>query len=85
MQRLRGCFQDLTSCIGGYVNKMERLFSTVFGVFLLGVGAYVLFCSDAAWHWVVLVGLGLILLGGNLIYSAYARTPSWLSRIGPLP
>lgn len=67
------------------MKKMERGVSTVFGAFLAGVGVYALLFSEAPLHWAVLAGLALVLLGGNLIYSAYRGESSWLSRIGPLP
>ncbi len=67
------------------MNTTERIASAIFGAFLAGVGAYVVFFSGAPLHWALLAGIALILLGGNLVYSAYRCTPSWLARIGPLP
>lgn len=65
--------------------KLVRLVSAVFGLFLIGAGAYMFRFSEAPLHWVVLAAIALILLGGNLIYSSYRGKRSWLSRIGPLP
>lgn len=67
------------------VNKAERAFSAVFGIFLLGVGAYAVLFSEAPLHWAVPAGIVMALVGGNLVYSSYSCKPSWLSRIGPLP
>ena len=67
------------------VNKIERAFSVVFGIFLLGVGAYAVLFSEAPLHWAVPACIVMALLGGNLVYSSYICKPSWLSRIGPLP
>jgi putative Mn2+ efflux pump MntP len=63
----------------------RRIVSAAFGVFLVGVGVYAAFYGVVPRHWAVLGGLVLVLLGGNLVYSAYRDRSSWLSRIGPLP
>jgi len=67
------------------VSKPARYVSAVFGLFLIGVGVRALFVSEAPLHWVVLAVAAMVLLGANLIYSAFSGKPSWLSRIGPLP
>ena len=65
--------------------KGERYFSFAFGLFLVGVGVYALLFSHASDAWRSGGGPALILLGGNMLLSAWRGRPSWLSRIGPLP
>jgi len=67
------------------MTKGERVFSAVFGLFLLGVGVYALLFSDVPILGRIAAGLALALFGGNMIYAAYQSKRSWLSRIGPLP
>lgn len=67
------------------MSKGERIFSAVFGMFLLAIGI-IAFGQDhltAAWRFSG--GLLLALLGGNSIFAAYRGKASWLSRLGPLP
>ncbi len=69
-----------------HAKRGYRLFSGVFGAFLLGVGVYALalgFAPMSALH--LVGGIGLVLVGGNMVVSAYAAKESWLSRLGPLP
>lgn len=67
------------------MTKAERVFSIVFGAFLLAVGVYALTLDHLTLPWRVVGGLSLCVLGGNLLYAAHAGKRSWLSRIGPLP
>jgi len=67
------------------MKAVERAFLVVFGIFLAGVGVYVLLFSHAPTPWRAGGGVVLALLGGNMLYAAYCDKPSWLSRIGPLP
>jgi hypothetical protein len=67
------------------MRKAERAFSIVFGLFLLGVGIYTASIDAAPLLGRFGVGAVLVLLGGNLLYATYKDTPSWLSRVGPLP
>jgi hypothetical protein len=64
---------------------MGRMLAAAFGLFLLGVGGYVLAFSEAAVLWRLIGGGLLAVLGGNLLYAAYKDKPSWLSKVGPLP
>ncbi len=68
-----------------YARKYYRLIAGVFGIFLVGVGAYVLLGggTSAALRW--LGGIALVLLGGNMAYSAMNSRESWISKVGPLP
>ncbi|MFV0371025.1 MAG: hypothetical protein ACK5JI_05210 [Azonexus sp.] len=57
-----------------------------FGLFLLGVGLYALFFSNAEAGWLKYpFSLVLIVLGNNALYAAKRNTRAWLSRIGPCP
>lgn len=67
------------------MGKVERCFSVLFGLFLLAVGLYVLGFGHTGLLWRVGGGLALLVLGGNMLYAAYRRQPSWMSRLGPLP
>lgn len=67
------------------MSTAERVFSVVFGLFLLAVGIYALSLDHLTLLWRLAGGLTLCALGGNLLYAARRRKRSWLSRIGPLP
>ena len=67
------------------MSKPERVFSAVFGSFLLGVGIYILLFVEAPAVWRISGGVVLSLFGGNMLYAAACQKASWLSRVGPLP
>lgn len=67
------------------MSKAERIFSVLFGLFLCGVGIYVLLFSHDSTLWQLIGGMLLALFGSNMLYAAYRNKQSWLSRIGPLP
>lgn len=67
------------------IGKGERLFAFVFGLFLVGVGAYALLFGQTSAVWRLVGGAVLVLLGGNLLQSSWRGRPSWLARLGPLP
>lgn len=65
---------------------LGRTLLGAFGLFLLGVGLYALFFSNAEAGWLKYpFNLVLIALGSNAVYAAWRDARSWLSRIGPLP
>ncbi|SFI17255.1 hypothetical protein SAMN05216206_1735 [Pseudomonas guineae] len=68
-----------------YKHRLYRLASAVFGLFLMGVGLYVLCFGvvDPAWR----IGLGLLiaLLGINALWAAIQAKAAWLRKLGPLP
>lgn len=67
------------------MSKAERIFSVLFGLFLFGIGIYVLLFSYDSTLWQLIGGMLLALFGSNMLYAAYRNKQSWLSRIGPLP
>lgn len=68
-----------------HARRGYRWVSGAFGAFLAGVGAYVLVLSGPMTALSLGGGFALLLIGGNMVVSAYAGKESWLSRIGPLP
>ena len=67
------------------MRKGERIFSAVFGLFLLGIGVYVLILGETSAAWRFIGGAVVALLGGNMLYASCSGKPSWLSKVGPLP
>jgi hypothetical protein len=67
------------------MSRGERIFSAVFGALLLGVGIASLAQGHLSPAWRLVGALALVLVGGNSMFAAYTGTPSWLSRLGPLP
>jgi len=68
-----------------YARRLYRVLSTIFGLFLTGVGIYAVFFGVADSLLRILVGLLIILFGANMLWSAIQSKASWLSRVGPLP
>jgi len=62
-----------------------RVLSALFGLVLVAVGLYVIGWTEASAALRCGAGLVLVVLGGNALLAAWRGTPSWLSRIGPLP
>ena len=67
------------------IGKGERLCALVFGLFLVGVGAYALLFGPVSAVWRLVGGAVLMLWGRNLIQASWRGRPSWLARLGPLP
>ncbi len=67
------------------IGKGERVFAFVFGLFLVGVGAYILLFGQTTAAWRFGGGGVLALLGGNMLQSSWRGKPSWISHLGPLP
>lgn len=65
------------------MNKGERIFAAAFGLFLLGIGVFVLI--EPPFDWRTIGGLFLVVVGGNALYASYVGKRSWLAKIGPLP
>jgi hypothetical protein len=68
-----------------YERKFYRLITAAFGFLLAGVGGYALFFAETAAVIRFPGALGLLLLGYNMLSSAFRAKESWLSKIGPLP
>jgi small neutral amino acid transporter SnatA (MarC family) len=68
-----------------YARSIYRLASGLFGLFLVGVGVFVLMRATTTAAIRVSGGLVLVLLGGNMVLSSCRGKESWLSRLGPLP
>jgi hypothetical protein len=68
-----------------YARSTYRFATGLFGLFLVGVGTFVLLRATTTAAIRVTSGLVLILLGGNMVLCAYRGKESWLSRLGPLP
>ena len=68
-----------------FTGKVYRIFSAAFGLLLVCIGLYALVFSDVTSVWRYVVGVALVLLGGNSIYSAFHAAESWISKIGPTP
>lgn len=67
-----------------YAKPTYRLMSGAFSAFLMGVGIYVLLFSGPLTALSVIVGLALVVFGGNMAFTAYFGKESWLSRLGPM-
>ena len=68
-----------------YARSAYRWATGLFGLFLVGVGVFVLLRATTTAAVRVTGGLVLVLLGGNMVLSSYRGKESWLSRLGPLP
>lgn len=64
---------------------MYRVLTAALGLLLIGVGVYALFFADTATVVRLLGGAALVLVGYNMLSSAYQGKESWLSKLGPLP
>ena len=67
------------------ISKGERIFSAVFGLFLLSIGLYVLVLGETPAGWRFIGCAVLTVLGGNMLYASYTGKRAWLSKVGPLP
>ena len=76
---------DQNNTTSYYARGFYRLFSGVFGLFLLGVGIYVVFFGVVEPLLRIGAGLLIALLGANAVWSAIQAKASWLSKVGPLP
>ena len=67
------------------MSNSARIFSAVFGVFLIGVAVFALFQDHLSFAWRLGSSFLLALLGSNSLWAAYRGKASWLSCLGPLP
>lgn len=68
-----------------YARKRYRCLAGIFGLFLIGVGFYAVLLTGGSSILRFVAGSALVVLGGNMVLSAYLGRESWLSRLGPLP
>lgn len=68
-----------------YARKRYRWLAAIFGLFLVGVGIYALLITGGYGLLHFIAGSALVVLGGNMVFSAFTGRESWLSRLGPLP
>jgi len=68
-----------------YTRPLYRRLSAAFGLFLSGVGIYAALFGYTSLLLRIVLGALLVLIGGNMVLSAYRARESWLSRLGPLP
>ena len=68
-----------------YAKKLYRLLAGCSGLFLVGVGFYVLLFAGTSIVLRFVAGSALVLFGCNMVVSACKARESWLSKVGPLP
>ncbi|KAF1697084.1 hypothetical protein [Pseudoxanthomonas koreensis] len=68
-----------------YAGTTYRRVSAVVGTIVVVAGFYALLFAETDPVLRIPGGIGIILIGGNLAWSAWKARESWLSRIGPLP
>lgn len=68
-----------------YRGKAYRIVSGALGMIFVIAGLFVLILADTHISLRLPCGIGIILLGANMIWAASHGKESWLSKIGPLP
>ena len=68
-----------------YQGPIYRILSALFGLALVFLGLYVLLGLGQLDALRFAGAVALVLLGGNMAYSATRGRESWISKIGPLP
>ena len=68
-----------------YAQRLYRLLTGVLGLSLSGAGLYALLWADTSGALRWLAGLGILVLGINMVVAACTAKESWISKIGPLP
>jgi len=68
-----------------YARSTYRFATGLFGLFLVGVGFFVLLRATTTAVIRFSSGVVLVVLGGNMVLSSCRGKESWLSRLGPLP
>jgi len=68
-----------------YQGLIYRILSGLFGLALIVLGLYISFVLGQIDALRFVGAVALVLLGGNMAYSAYRARESWISKIGPLP
>jgi hypothetical protein len=68
-----------------YETLPYRVLTGALGIALVGGGLYGVSIAGLQSAWAMLIAAALVVLGANMVWSAWAARESWLSRIGPLP
>ena len=66
-----------------FSGPIYRIFSGLFGVFLIVVGIAVLFIGVVAPILKLVFGIIIILLGAESVWAAIHSKQSWLAKLGP--
>lgn len=66
-----------------YSGAVYRIFSLLFGLFLTGVGIYVVFFGVVDPLIRMFLGFLITLFGVNTVWSAIQARASWLAKLGP--
>lgn len=72
--------QNINRYFGG---SFYRIFSGLFGLFLTGLGVYVVFFGVVGPLARISVGLLIALLGADAVWSAIQSKQSWLAKLAP--
>lgn len=65
-----------------YSGRVYRALSGLFGLFLTGIGIYVIFYGVVSPSVRISMGFLIALLGAETVYSVVKSRPSWLAKIG---
>ena len=66
-----------------FSGTIYRIFSGLFGIFLIVVGIAVLFVGVVAPILKLIFGVIIILLGAESVWAAIHAKQSWLAKLGP--
>ena len=66
-----------------FSGPIYRIFSGLFGIFLIAVGIAVLFIGVVAPILKLIFGVIIILLGADSVWAAIHSKQSWLAKLGP--
>ncbi len=66
-----------------FSGSIYRIFSGLFGIFLIVVGIAVLFVGVIAPILKLIFGIIIILLGAESVWAAIHAKQSWLAKLGP--
>lgn len=68
-----------------HARPAHRLLTALIGLALVGVGLHALLASAAEPALRIAGGLGFLLTGADMLWSARRGTECWLAKLGPLP
>ncbi len=73
--------QNIDRHFGG---RIYRVLSGMFGLFLMGVGIYIVFYGVVDPLIRIGAGLVIVLFGAETVWAANRSRQSWLSKLGPV-